>query len=82
MENTKLAEFETQESVMLMNDDAQTLKSENCTLRRRINDLENEKDKVTSELEQMKLELEMLRDREGLEKEKLHLAEAELRKVN
>ncbi len=82
VERTKLAEFETQESVMLINDSASSAKKENKDLKQRLKSCEQEYHKLQDSLRQKTMEVESFKAKEVLEKEKLQSLEAELRKVN
>ena len=81
LEKTRLAEFETQESVMLMNDTVSATKSETTTLREKIQRLEQENRKLVHSLDDAKLELESFKSKDVLDKAKLQTAQAELQQV-
>jgi len=81
LERTKLAEFETQESVMLINDSVQNANSENSKLKMQLKSMEERNYQLTSQLEDAMLELESLKCKYEVDFEKLQLAEAELKKV-
>jgi chromosome segregation ATPase len=81
LEKTKLAEFETQESVMLMNDSVNSIKTENIKLKDQLKQLDEENRKATTTLEDVTFELDSLRVNCTITEEKLMLAETELKKV-
>ncbi|CAG7710006.1 unnamed protein product [Allacma fusca] len=81
LEKTKLTEFETQESVMLMNDAVYSSKSETTKLRDHIRKLEQENRKLHDALDDAVVELDNVKGRDVLDQDKLRTAEAELRRV-
>ena len=82
LEKTRLAEFETQESVMLMNDTVTATKSETTTLKEKIQRLEEENRRLINSLDDAKLELESYQSKDALDKAKLQTAQAELQQVS
>jgi len=82
LEKTKLAEFETQESVMLMNDSVNSIKAENIKLKNQLKQLDEENRKAMSSLEDVTFEFESLKANYSINEEKLIVAETELKKVS
>lgn len=81
LEKAKLVEFETQESVMLINDSVNSVKSENYKLKEQLKQLDNDNRSVNTTLEDVTFELDSLRGKYSINEEKLFLAETELKKV-
>lgn len=81
MERTKLAEFESQEAAMFVTDTAQSSIHELNALREKLRQSQIKNEKLSSTLNEVRLESESLRMKQGVGAEKLEFAEAELRKV-
>jgi hypothetical protein len=81
LEKAKLAEFETQESVMLINDSVNSVKSENIQLKEQLKQLDQENRNVSTTLEDVTFEYDSLKVKYSLNEEKLGVAETELKKV-
>jgi hypothetical protein len=81
LERTKLAEFETQESVMIMNDVVYSSESETSQLKEKIRKLEVENRKLHDSLDDAVVELDNIKTKDVVEQEKLLTAENALRKV-
>lgn len=81
LEKAKLAEFETQESVMLINDSVNSVKSDNSKLKEQLKQLDEENRKISSNLEDISFEYDSLKGKYSINEEKLILAETELKKV-
>jgi chromosome segregation ATPase len=81
LEKAKLSEFESVESVMLINDSVNSVKNENIKLKEQLKQLDQENRKNATSLEDVSFEYESLKGRYAINEEKLVLAETELKKV-
>jgi len=81
LERTKLAEFESQEAAMLINDSVQSSVVELQTLKECLRTSEIERERMGSSLTDLRLDLESWKTKQVLGAEKLQAAEAALRKV-
>lgn len=81
LERIRLSEFESQESVLLMNDSIQCSKSENLQLKEQLRKLDEENRKLARSLEDLSLAHDSLKSKQSVDTEKLTVAETELKKV-
>ncbi|ODM95280.1 Shootin-1 [Orchesella cincta] len=81
LERIRLSEFESQESVLLMNDTIQSSTSESTQLRDQLRKLDEENRKLARSLEDLTLEHDSLKAKHSVDEEKVLVAEAELKKL-
>lgn len=82
LERLRLAEFESQESVLLMNDSIQSSKTENIQLKDQLRKLDEQNRKLARSLEDLTIQHDSLKCKQSVDDEKLTVAETELKKVN
>ncbi|CAL8143150.1 unnamed protein product [Orchesella dallaii] len=81
LERIRLSEFESQESVLLMNDTIQSSKTDNFQLKDQLRKLDEENRKLARSLEDLTLEHESLKSKHSIDEEKVLVAETELKKL-